>query len=212
MNHRLLHELIREMFDPIPMVGYHVSPIFSRKSIQKYGIDPSKADDNFFSGEKRVFVFTDQGEAKWYSNYQGDNDDGVTFDIWQVDLTGLEIYEDESMFSAGAEGETSAVWVPGKIGAERLTMWKPAKWRSKRIREEIGRNMHTTDITPNTWDSFQDFEIEYFPQDDGSYLMDISFKGKKLAPTSRFGSQGDAKHHARMIVDKYRVQVMNANS
>ena len=39
--------------------------------------------------------------------------------------------------------------------------------------------------------------------------MDISFKGKKLAPTTRFGSQEDAKHHARMIVDKYRVEFMN---
>ena len=80
------------------------------------------------------------------------------------------------------------------------------------LQEEIGRNMHTTDITPNTWDSFQDFEIEYFPQDDGSHLMDISFKGKKLAPTTKFGSHDDAKHHARMIVDKYRVQVMNSKS
>jgi len=74
---------------------------------------------------------------------------------------------------------------------------------------DMGHNSYTLDPTPNTWDSFQDFEIEYYPQDDGTYLMDISFKGKKLAPMSKFGTQADAQHHARMIVDKHRVNVMN---
>lgn len=83
-------------------------------------------------------------------------------------------------------------------------------WVHEILQEEIGRNYHTLDPTPNTWDTFQDFEIEYFPQGDGTYLMDISFKGKKLAPTTRFGSQEDAKHHARMVVDKYRVEYMNS--
>jgi len=82
----------------------------------------------------------------------------------------------------------------------------------KLIHEMIGRNQYTLDTMPNTWDSFQDFEIEYYPQDDGSYLMDISFKGKKLAPTSRFMSQSDAQHHARMIVDKHRVTAMNSKA
>jgi hypothetical protein len=80
------------------------------------------------------------------------------------------------------------------------------------LEEEIGRNYHTLDPDPNTWDTFQDFEIEYYPQGDGTYLMDISFKGKKLAPTSRFGSQDDARHQARMIVDKHRVSYMNSTS
>jgi hypothetical protein len=80
------------------------------------------------------------------------------------------------------------------------------------LEEEIGRNYHTLDPTPNTWDTFQDFEIEYYPQGNGTYLMDIWFKGKKLAPTSRFGSQADAQHHARMIVDKHRVDYMNSTS
>lgn len=77
------------------------------------------------------------------------------------------------------------------------------------LREEIGRNYHTLDPTPNTWDTFQDFEINYYPQGDGTYLLDLTFKGKKLIPTTRFGSQADAQHHARMIVDKYRVDHMN---
>lgn len=80
------------------------------------------------------------------------------------------------------------------------------------IYEEIGRNYHTIDPTPNTWDSFQDFEIEYYPQDDGTCLLDVSFRNKKLLPTSRFGSKNDAEHHARMIIDKFRVDFMNKNN
>ena len=80
------------------------------------------------------------------------------------------------------------------------------------LSEEIGRNYHTIRTEPNMWDSFQDFEINYYPQGDGTYLMDISFKGNKIAPTSKFGSQEEARHHARMIVDRYRVEYMNATS
>ena len=79
---------------------------------------------------------------------------------------------------------------------------------SEVLKEEIGRNYHSLDPTPNTWDTFQDFEIEYYPQGNGTYLMDISFKGKKI-PMSSHASQSDAQHHARMVVDKYRVSYMN---
>jgi len=80
------------------------------------------------------------------------------------------------------------------------------------LREEIGRNYHTVDPGPNSWDSFQDYEIEYYPQADGAYLLDIAFKGEKLTPISRYPSESDAKHMARMIVDKHRVDYMNATS
>ena len=86
------------------------------------------------------------------------------------------------------------------------------KYVRKVLYEEIGRNYHTIRTEPNMWDTFQDFEINYYPQGDGTYLMDIAFKGEQTAPTSRFGSQDEAKHHARMIVDKYRVEYMNATS
>ena len=78
------------------------------------------------------------------------------------------------------------------------------------LQEEIGRNYHTIDPDPNTWDSFQDFEIEYYPQEDGSYLLDLSFKGKPLIKTARFSSQTDAKSFARQTIDKCRVEYMNA--
>lgn len=74
---------------------------------------------------------------------------------------------------------------------------------------EIHQNMFTLDTSPNTWDSFQDFETEYYPQEDGTYLLDISYKGKKLGSMRKFPSHEDAKHAARMMIDNYRVKVMN---
>jgi|APSaa5957512576_1039674.scaffolds.fasta_scaffold26098_4 hypothetical protein len=76
------------------------------------------------------------------------------------------------------------------------------------LREQHG-NMRSVDTTPNTWDSFEDFNISYYPQDDESCLLDIEFRGEKIAPMERYNNEQDAQHRARMIVDKYRVEVMN---
>lgn len=79
------------------------------------------------------------------------------------------------------------------------------------IREEIGRNYHTIDNDPNTWESFSDYNIEYYPMENGQYTVDVSFKGEKLVPTARFKSETECKHFARMIVDKHRISAMNHN-
>tara|TARA_R110000803_G_scaffold179248_4_gene241661 strand:- start:836 stop:1120 length:285 start_codon:yes stop_codon:yes gene_type:complete len=77
------------------------------------------------------------------------------------------------------------------------------------VLREQGGNMRSVDTTPNTWDSFEDFNISYYPQDDESCLLDIEFRGEKIAPMERHNNEQDAQHRARMIVDKYRVEVMN---
>lgn len=77
------------------------------------------------------------------------------------------------------------------------------------IREEIGRNYHTVNPDPITWDKFQDYEIECFPTGNGNYTVTVFFKGEQLSPTSNFKSESEANHFARMIVDKHRVNVMN---
>lgn len=77
------------------------------------------------------------------------------------------------------------------------------------IREEIGRNYHTLDPDPITWDRFQDYEIECYPTGDGSYTVDVLFKGEKISPTAKFKNETEANHFARMIVDKHRVNFMN---
>lgn len=77
------------------------------------------------------------------------------------------------------------------------------------IQEEIGRNFHTVNTDPNTWKDFQDYNIECFPTEKGDYTVDVSFKDKKLSPTARFPNETEAKHFARMVVDKHRVNAMN---
>jgi hypothetical protein len=77
------------------------------------------------------------------------------------------------------------------------------------IKEEIGHNYHTVDTMPNTWADFQDYNIECFPTETGAYTVDVEYKGKKLSPTARFPNETEAKHFARMVVDKHRVNAMN---
>lgn len=77
------------------------------------------------------------------------------------------------------------------------------------IKEEIGRNYHTLDPDPITWDSFRDYEINYYPQENGQYLVDIFFKDKKITPTGRFNNETECKHFARMVIDQHRVSYMN---
>jgi len=79
----------------------------------------------------------------------------------------------------------------------------------KFIKEEIGRNYHTLDNDPVTWDRFVDYNIESYPNENGQYTVDISYKGKKLTPTARFNNETEANHYARMVVDKHRVTAMN---
>lgn len=78
------------------------------------------------------------------------------------------------------------------------------------IREEIGRNYHTVDTDPNTWENFQDYTVECFPTETGDYTVDVWYKGKKLSPTARFPNDTEARHFARMLVDKHRVTAMNS--
>lgn len=78
------------------------------------------------------------------------------------------------------------------------------------VKEEIGRNFHTVDPMPNTWEDFQDYQVECFPTETGDYTVDVSFQGKKLIPTARFKNDTEARHFARMVVDKHRVGTMNS--
>lgn len=77
------------------------------------------------------------------------------------------------------------------------------------VREAIGRNYHTVNPDPITWEDFSDYEIECYMTELGDYTVDVSFKGQKLVPTARFANETEAKHFARMVVDKHRVAFMN---
>lgn len=77
------------------------------------------------------------------------------------------------------------------------------------ILEEIGRNYHTVNNDPHLWDSFQDYQIEYYPLETGQFMVDVSFKGEKIAPSARKNTEAECKHYARMIVDKHRITAMN---
>ena len=79
----------------------------------------------------------------------------------------------------------------------------------KIIREEIGRNFHTINNDPYTFDSFQDYDLEINGSTQGEFFLSVFFNGKKIMPTQKFTSHDDAHHAARMIIDKDRVSRMN---
>jgi hypothetical protein len=90
-----------------------------------------------------------------------------------------------------------------------LNSMKLQKLLRQFIRESIGRNYHTIDTSPHTFDDFQDYDTEIDGAIDGSIYMTIFYKGEKIFPTQRFSTFNDAHHHSRVVIDKDRVYRMN---
>lgn len=80
----------------------------------------------------------------------------------------------------------------------------------KFIKEEIGRNYHTVDTSPNTFEDFQDYDIQIDGSTSGGFYLTIFYKRSKIYPTQRFESYDDAHHTSRIVIDKDRVRRMNS--
>ena len=80
---------------------------------------------------------------------------------------------------------------------------------SKILQEELGRNYHTVHNEPNTFEDFQDYNIEIIPAGNEKYMVLDNFKGNKVGDTAVFSSYEEARHHSRMVVDNHRVSAMN---
>jgi len=78
------------------------------------------------------------------------------------------------------------------------------------IREQLQRNMYTVNTSPHTFDDIEGYDIEIVADVNEGYLLTVKFEEKLLAPTQRYKDYEEAHHQARMIVDKHRVQVMDA--
>ena len=81
------------------------------------------------------------------------------------------------------------------------------------IREQagVGRNAHTLDDSPNTFEDFDDYNVEISPNVNGAFTLTIYFKGKKMDASRDFNDYEEAHHHARMIVDNHRVTNMQTD-
>ena len=88
-------------------------------------------------------------------------------------------------------------------------MKRSEKLLRKFIKEEIGRNFHTINNSPYTFEDFHDYDIEIDGAAEGGFFLTVYFKREKIFPTQRFESHNDAHHTARMVVDKDRVGRMN---
>ena len=81
------------------------------------------------------------------------------------------------------------------------------------IREQVSRNMHTLDPSPNTFEDFQDYEsrINHDIVND-VYTLTVLYKGEKVGNMIAYPSYDEAHHQSRMIIDKHRVSVMHGSS
>ena len=77
------------------------------------------------------------------------------------------------------------------------------------LSEEIGRNYHTVDDSPHTYRSFQGYDIEINPVENGRYRLEIRFRGEKISDLKMFANYGEAENAARIMIDSHRVKFMN---
>ena len=73
------------------------------------------------------------------------------------------------------------------------------------LSEEIGRNFHTVNTEPVSYKDFVDYEVDIIMLQDEDYIVDVSYKGKKLAPVRKYPSREEAEFAAEKLVDKHRV-------
>ena len=107
-------------------VAYHVYPEHEGSTIQEEGVVPGYHGSQY-EERPRVFVFTDQDEAAWYSRVQEDDaasegiyaPDGspIRMRVMPVDITDLPTRTDDTL---GPGEETTALQVAGGISADRL--------------------------------------------------------------------------------------------
>ena len=73
------------------------------------------------------------------------------------------------------------------------------------LAEEIGRNFHTVNTDPISYKDFVDYEVDVIMLQDEGYIVNVLYKGKKLAPVRKYSSKEEAEFAAERLVDKHRI-------
>jgi hypothetical protein len=107
------------VFHPIK-TGYHVAPIEARKSIGRYGIDPSKSLYDRWSTGKGFYFFDNLEQARWYAEYMGRTDPPCSMDVWEVKLTDGAI--SDSGLSSDEEGNKGSWYYPVPVPASAVKL------------------------------------------------------------------------------------------
>ncbi|MBK26050.1 MAG: hypothetical protein CME70_18785 [Halobacteriovorax sp.] len=82
----------------------------------------------------------------------------------------------------------------------------------KLIKEEIGRNYHTLDNDPYSWEDYPGMEIDIYPADNGNeYHVKITVDGNKelSTPLRVFSNEEEARSFARNHADVARRKLLN---
>jgi hypothetical protein len=113
---------------------YHASRQENRQSIARYGLRPhagknwdhlDRRDLDLPRIPKGVFLFSEIGYAYAY----GDRvDDEEEWDVWQVDVRGLDLLKDPEPYGGDDEGDemlAHSYYVRERIAPERLRLVEP---------------------------------------------------------------------------------------
>lgn len=115
---------------------------------------------------------------------------------------------------SGKTGQFKWEWVETEPVPEGHSSHKTPMGRME-ITEEIGRNYHTVDPDPITWESFADYDIDGYMTPNNRYSVTVTYKKgdpeheEVLVPPTTFKDEPEAKHRLRMVIDSHRVKAMN---
>ena len=75
----------------------------------------------------------------------------------------------------------------------------------KILREEIGRNYHTIDNDPYSWEDYPDIHADIYPLANGGQWhvkVTVDFDDDLSTPARTFATEDDARNFARQHVEK----------
>ena len=81
------------------------------------------------------------------------------------------------------------------------------KLLKKIINEEIGRNFKTNgnDNKPFNFKNYEGYDVEITGMPNVGWWVEISYNKKPIGEISRFSTEEEANHFARMVIDKDRI-------
>ena len=79
----------------------------------------------------------------------------------------------------------------------------------KFIREELGRNLHTVNAGPITFEDLPGYDVQIDGFVGNGFNLTVFYYEEKIFPTTRFNNHEEAVSFSRQVIDKDRVKRMN---
>lgn len=83
--------------------------------------------------------------------------------------------------------------------------------KKKSLSEEIGRNYHTIDTDPYTWEDYSDVDINTYKAEDDKWHVKVNcISDESLSqPLRKFPDEESAKHYSQQMSDRIMRVTLN---